>query len=422
LSPATVKPWVVAAHLGALVLTISTASSVSFQLPIIARKAFGANDWQTLLITSAPAVLLILSIFWGDLLGRMSLGRYLLTYWLCALVPLAGIALAGSFWLFAVCFLVAAAGGAAWPAVQGEIMKNLYPDRMRGRIYGLIVTFTTLAAAGGSLLLGHWLKADADAFRTFLPIATVVQGVGLTCMVLILRLTGVHAARGHDASKDTRSIVRRVVEPLTHTRQVLREDVVFARYQGAFMTYGAAWMICEALKPVLMTDRLHLDYAQIGTNAFMAFQLAVVACTFIAGMLMDRLGPTRLCVLAFGLYPLYPIMLMLAQNSQHLMLASVIYGVCSAGVNAGWLLGPVALAPTPAKVPQYVAIHASMVGLRGTVFQFAGMAIYKVSGSFAVSFSLAAIGFAWASWQMWQLHKLMVARNRAGIGIGIGKL
>jgi MFS family permease len=410
LSPTTLRPWIPIAHLLSLIFCTATGSAVSFQLPIIARKAFGADDWQTLIITSAGAVLLILSIFWGDVLRRTSLPRYLAIYWAMALLPLAGIAFADGIGVMISCFLLAACGGAAWPAAHGEIMKLLYPDRLRGRIYGFIVTFSTLAAAAGSYGLGKWLYADPEAFRVFLPIAAGAQAMGLVGLTLTLRAAGVLGDRKHDASLDERSIRERFIEPLTHTAEVLRTDKIFGRYEAAFMIYGAAWMICEALKPALMTDKLQLNYAQIGINAFMAFQIGVVACTFLAGVLMDKLGPARLCCLTFAIYPLYPIGLTLAQNEQHLLMASIIYGVCSAGVNAGWLLGPVTLAPTPAKVPQYVAIHATMVGLRGTVFQFLGVALYKMTGSFHVSFVIAALCFAWASWQMWALHKVMMAR------------
>jgi len=407
-----VRGWVPIVHFVALVLAISTNSAIAFQLPIIARKAFGAGDWGTMLITAAPAVLLILSIFWGDLLKRVSIPRYLACYWACALLPLGVIALAQDFWLFALAFVIASCGGAAWPAVNGEVLKAIYPDRLRGRLYGAIVTCTTLATALGSYGLGHWLSLDPQAFRWFIPLATACQAMGLGLLTLLLWRSGVLGRRTHDSVRDARSIVQRVVEPLTHTAQVLKGDRIFARYEAAFMTYGAAWMICEALKPSLLVDKLNLSYNQIGFSAFMTFQLCVAAMTFPAGALMDRLGPARLCTLAFGLYALYPLALMLAADEHGLMIASAIYGACSAMVNAGWMLGPVSLAPSPEKVPQYVAIHASMVGLRGTIFQFLGVALYKLTGSFHVSFIVAAVAFAWGSYQMWRLHKIISAARR----------
>lgn len=408
-TPATLGiPSRVAVHVLSLVLIASTNTAVGFTLPIVAKKVFDASKWQVLLMTAAPAVLLALSIFWGDQLKRTRLIPYLLTYWGFALVPLGVIGLSQPFWLVIAVFLVHCIGQAAWPVVNGEILKAMYPDSVRGRLYGLIITCTTIGAAGMAYGLFAWLERNPQAFRTFMPVASVVQLAGIGILCWLLWKSGVLA--GRKPVTERASFSQRVFEPLTHTSAVLRNDKMFARYEAAFMTYGAAWMICEALKPNLLTDKLGLSFEEIGRSAFFTFQIAVAACTFLAGSLMDRLGAARLCVLAFGLYTLYPIGLATAAGADDIMLATVVYGICTAGVNAGWMLGPVSLAPSPDKVPQYVAIHATMVGLRGTVFQFLGIAMLQVTGSYSWSLGLAAILFAWASWQMWRLH---VVRTRA---------
>lgn len=403
--------WLIPAHVLGMAMVWSTYSAVAFTLPIIAKKEYGAGDWQMLLITAAPTSLLVLSIFWGDMIKRLPLPRYLLTYWFAAMVPLLVLAASHSFAVFAIAFVVSAAGTAAWPVVNGEMMKQLYPDKSRGKYLGAVVTGTVLLTALTVWWLFHWQNDNNAAYRTYIPLMCGVQLLGVGLLSLLLRVTGVLKRREHDKSRDTRSLFQRVLEPLSHTREVLKSDRVFARYEAAFMTYGAAWMICEALRPSLVTDRLGLTYEQIGVSAFFTYQIVVAASMFAVGAVMDRLGPTRLCVLIFGLYTLYPIGLALTRNETHLTLSTIIYGLCSAGVNAAWLLGPVSFAPSRDKVAQYVAIHATLVGLRGTVFQFIGVWLYHLTGSFTTSFVIAAIAFAWASWQMWSLHKVMGKRE-----------
>jgi len=131
-----------------------------------------------------------------------------------------------------------------------------------------------------------------------------------------------------------------------------------------------------------------------------------------AGWLMDKLGPSKMACLSFGIYFAYPILLMLATNPTQLSFASAIYGIAAAGVSVCWMLGPVNLAPSPDKVPQYVAIHATLVGLRGAVFQFFGVWLYTATGSFYAPLTLAAAGFGWAAWQMWRLGPMMGMRGR----------
>jgi hypothetical protein len=89
-------------------------------------------------------------------------------------------------------------------------------------------------------------------------------------------------------------------------------------------------------------------------------------------------------------------------------MVSFIYGLSHAGTSVGWMLGPVSLAPEPRKVPQYVAIHATFVGIRGKIFQGLGVLVYSLTHSFVLPFLLAAGAFAWSAVQMWQLNRLVV--------------
>jgi MFS family permease len=131
---------------------------------------------------------------------------------------------------------------------------------------------------------------------------------------------------------------------------------------------------------------------------------SMLAVTLPLGWLQDRVGAVRLSCLAFSLLTLYPVLLLTSSGVTTLALASVVFGFGMAGVQFGWMLGPVALAGTPEKVPQYVAIHATLVGVRGILFQGLGMAFYKLTGSFFWPLLAATITFAWAAWQMWQLQ------------------
>jgi hypothetical protein len=73
--------------------------------------------------------------------------------------------------------------------------------------------------------------------------------------------------------------------------------------------------------------------------------------------------------------------------------------------------------PSPDNVRHYVAIHATMVGLRGTLFQFLGVGLLQLTGSFAAPLLIGSAGFAWAAWQMWSLRGDF-ARRTGGHGSG----
>jgi hypothetical protein len=130
----------------------------------------------------------------------------------------------------------------------------------------------------------------------------------------------------------------------------------------------------------------------------------MLAVAFPVGWVNDRLGPVRTSALAFALLSAYPIGLMLSRGVFDVAVITVLYGVALSGVQMGWMLGPIALAGHPERVPQYVAIHATLVGVRAIVGQGIGTLLYVLTGSVIWSLAAAAIVFATAAVQMWRLH------------------
>lgn len=409
----SVPKWRVAAHVVALVMCWSTVQATDLLMPVIARKAFGASDWQVLLITAAPMVLMVLSIFWADRLKRQRISPYLFVYWSIAMLPMAAMSLAQSYWMVAGVYLFSCLGKAAWPVVNGEILKHIYPDSVRGRVYGGVTAASLVFSGLMSWGLGEWLHERPEAFRLFFPALAGVQLLGLLLFAWIAHSAGTSTHRVL-ADPHEGHAFKRVLEPLTHTREVLRGDKVFARYEAAFMTYGVGWMVFYALLPLVGTAKLNLTYEQMGAAAYMPFQVSRAACTFVGGWAMDRFGAMRTCAASFAVYALAPLLLAGATGASAMTAACIVWGIAAAGVDAGWMLGPVALAPSKAKVPQYVAIHATMVGVRGSLFQLLGVWLYNVTGSFVWPLALGSVAFVWASWQMVALKRVVAREPRTG--------
>lgn len=391
-----------------------------FILPALARKNFGANDWQTLLITAPPTVLFVLSIFWGGLFARLGFTKSLVLYFVAACVPVALIASAQQFVWLVVPHFIASAGGAAWPILSGSILKSIYRKERQSRAYGIVWGASMLVSAALGSLVGHLLDKNPESFRTFMPIAVCIQLAGVLTLwrVGMLRTqttTGSSLAPGPSmgASMHTagdRSLLREVwhevLGPIKHMREVLKQDHVFARYEAAYMTYGAGWMIGYALLPIIATKRLNLNYEQIADSTHVAYLLALVTALLPAALLLDRLGAIRSTAMSFALLTLYPVGLIFARNETDLIVVSAFYGLAHAGASVGWMLGPVSLAPSAEKVPTYVAIHATLVGLRGAMFQFAGVALYRLTDSFTLPLAIAACAYIWSAWQMYSLSRL----------------
>lgn len=404
-----------AGHGAGVVLVQSTQNAVFFILPVLARKHFGASVWETGLITAAPTVLFVMGIFWNDVFKHTKLGKYLSIYWLVSCAPLLLAPLVGEFWHLLVMHMLVCVGIAGYHPASGELLRHLYPDASRGRLFSVLSGMNMLFNAAIGFTVGKLLDHDAESFRWYMPLAAVLQGVGVVTFYILARRHGVIAARlaaSAGVLLEARSMWARVTDPIRHMREVLREDRVFYRYEAAYMTYGVGWMVCFAMLPLLVTDQLRLNYEQVAESTHVAYLVALVLALFPCGWAMDRLGAARTSGISFAALTLYPVGLLVAEDAHQLAIVSAFYGLAHSGTHLGWTLGPVSLAPTPAKVPQYVAIHATLVGLRGAVFQFLGLLIYKVTGSFVAPLVLAAAAFAWSAYQMLGLDSML--RGRVG--------
>lgn len=400
------------AHVAGVALVQSTQYAVNAMLPVIALKHFNAGPKQTVLITAAPVTLFALSIFWNAIFSRSALGRFWIIYWLIACLPLGLAGFADQFWHLAAATIASSVGIAGFHPAAGELLKRLYPDNLRGAVYGRMQCIVMVLSGAIAFGLGTCLHRDELSFRWFLPAAAAYQGVGVFILWRLAHATGIEGQRYRSTEK--KGVLATAAEPLSHMGEVLRNDARFKLYEVAFMTYGVGWMICTALVPTLASRKLNLDYQAIGLSVSLAYMVSVGLSMIPAGRLLDALGPAKATSLAFLGLTLYPLGLMFAWDERSLFAITVLYGITHAGVSAGWMLGPVAFAPSSDKVPQYVAIHATLVGVRGSIFQGVGVWLYSITGSFAPPLAIAAGSFLLAASQMRLLErgKTNASKNR----------
>jgi hypothetical protein len=404
---------VLVGHLVFTVLHQNLFANVLWLIPMLVRLHFGAEnetvrDWQTTFVTTAMPAAMIFAVFWGELVRRVSTRTYLAIFWAATVLPFGCVGFVQNYTQLLICHVIATIGLAGWAPVNGHLLKLFYPDALRGRVYGVLSVAAQAAGATSVYFVGLWLEANPSAFRLFFPLAALVELGGL---LFLMFLTPLGKSSAMVLSRRKRSL-KRIVRPVFQMGRILWADKTFLRYEAAFMTYGAAFMICDAMLPVLSTVQVGMRYEEYSQSTQMVTKLVMLVMIFPMGVLLDRIGPVRLSGLAFGTLTLYPLLLLTATDAGGVKLASVAWGLGLSGVMMGWMLGPVALARRPNKVPQYVAIHATLVGVRGVLFQALAMGLYKLTGTFTWPLGIAALGFAWGAVQMWQLQGAIRRRLR----------
>ena len=405
--PRRTRPGVVlAGHLVYTLLSALLFANTTWLIPLLVRLHFGSadpywKDWQTTLVTAAVPICMMLSIFWNALLRRSTLRTYLLVWWLVAVLPLGCLALVQNYWQLLACHVLAAAGLGGTSPLGGKLLQHFYSVATRGRIYALLNVATLGGGLASAFVVGAWIERNPHAFRLYFPIAAGLQLVGIAILLGLARVTRM----ADEIAAVTKGSWSALLRPVLHMGATLRADHTFLRFERAFMTYGAAYMLCDALLPVLATAKLGLRYEDYALSTQVVMRGMCLLAILPMGWLLDRMGPVRTSGVAFAVLAAYPLLLLTAGGPGGLGVANMAYGLGLAGVQMGWMLGPVMLAGSPEKVPHYVAIHATLVGVRGIVFQGLGMLVYKLTGSFTWPLAAAAIAFVWAAVQMRQLAR-----------------
>lgn len=388
-----VLPW----HLFATFLQASFIGANSI-LPVIAITQFHAGEWQSAILAGAGPTLAMVSIFWGELLRRVSIQRYLIVFWAVTFIPFAAVGFSTALYQLFAGYLLCVIGWAAWSPVEGRLLKAFYADDVRGRRMGALGIARVGGGALSALGIGWIIHLDRSAIAACFLSVALLQLLG----VLILG----SLARGR-IPQATAIAPTRLLAPIIHMREVLAADRNFYHYERAFMTYGIGWMICTAVLPTFATHQLGMTLVEYAGATQVTFLMSSLLANYPVGMVNDRLGPIRTSGLAFGLLVLYPIGLYLCHSVSQVTLVTILYGATMTGVNMGWSLGPILLAGSSEKTTQYVAIHASLVGVRAVIGQIVGMGLLQLTGRYESSFVVAVIVFGLASRQMWRLHREM---------------
>jgi hypothetical protein len=84
---------------------------------------------------------------------------------------------------------------------------------------------------------------------------------------------------------------------------------------------------------------------------------------------------------------------------------TVVYGTAMTAVHLAWTIGPVTLAKDASHAAHYLAIHATLVGGRAVIAQFAAVVLYYYTESLNVPLACAVLTFAGGAVMMMRLER-----------------
>ncbi len=373
-------------------------------IPVLLRKpdGFAGAKWQVIVATTAMPVAALFSILWSEVYRRISPAWYVFLIWLLAFLPLGGVALSRSAGMVLVFVVVASFGLAGLNPLNGDVLRSCYPPAVRGKVFSILQTVTQCTVMLITFGVGYWLDRDGQAFRLYMPLGVVLMGLGAISFARITRQPLFQERAHHSSSEPLIASLRHAYRGMYRS---LREDPDFRRYETGYFIYGMGWMACHALLPFLLVDVLRLEYGQVATATQVTFYLVQLLMLVPAGFLIDRVGHVRMAGWAFAIMAFYPLILIFCTNIYTLTAAIVVYGLGITGVNLTWTIGPVSMARDAARASHYLAIHASMVGLRAGLGQIPAVVLYWLTGDIRIPLLIAALLFMTGAWIMFRLER-----------------
>src|SRR3989441_2479978 len=356
----------------ALLFAVFASLTTPF-IGLILRRELGATPLQLSVMSAAGGACLLLSLAWARALCGHAPLPYLVWPSFVARGLFLLMPLASSAWLFVSLIVATNVFGAAAAPAQAAVVERLYPRAARGRALGLV------RMAGAALGIGLALAAgqlfERVDYRVIFPAAAVLG------MAASLRQRHLPVPAAAHAGEST-------VGGLRQAWAAVRDDDVFRRLLLASFLFGSGCWIQTPAHPLLLVDVLHVSASQVGVFAAVA-ALGTLAGSAYWGWLVDRRSSLEALRVMYLVGAATPLIYYIAWSPWVLVASSVTDSLLAVGLELVWMMAVIDVAG-PQRTAQYVAIGATLAGVRGVVGPLVGGLLIHAFGVHAV-YLVAAI-------------------------------
>lgn len=351
--------------------------------PALAKRGFGANDFEVALITSGQCFGLLCSFFIAHLAARRASAE--LVFW-----PelVARIALGLVFFVkptFALGFVLLQMMGQTFQQMTLPARITMYclnyPGHLRGRIVArnrqIQLSLTVVLAMAMAIAL-DWSDGREEIVRLLgdSPIDVALMINYLLPALAFIGLVGTFVFRAipvRAQSEETMATTNSLVESVRKFWRVWKGDRSFRRYESFFLIFGFANIMSVPMTQIHAVDVLHADYFDLALINVVIVQTAMALTLVFWGRIVDRHPPTRLRGILNMILAVDLLVLALAPTIEWVYLGRIFRGVAIGGGSLVWMLGPLYFARSEKEVPVYLGIHSFLTGARWAVAPFVGV-------------------------------------------------
>jgi len=347
-------------------------------LGLILRRELGATPLQLAVMSSAGGGCLLLSLLWA----RAFHGRAPLPYLVWPGFVARGVFLlvpfVGSAWSFVGLVIARDFFGAAVAPAQAAVVERVYPRAQRGRALGLVRMAGAVLGIGLALAAGQLF--DRVGYRW---IFVVAASLGMAASLRLRRLAVPEPETGEDVPAGLRG-----------AWETVRDDHAFRRLLVSSFLFGFGCWIQQPANPLLLVDVLQVSASQVGVFASVA-AVATLAGSAYWGWFLDRKSSVEALRVMYLIGAATPLIYYLAWSPWVLVASAVTDSLLSVGLELVWMMAVIDVAG-PQRTAQYVAIGATLAGVRGIAGPLVGGLVIHAFGIHAVYLIAAILTFSGA--------------------------
>ncbi|HEX2952633.1 MAG TPA: MFS transporter [Bacillota bacterium] len=347
----------------------------------IARKALFASNFEITLIGVIVNTTLVFSVFFTYfyahrnkrwlIAGGYLLGRFIFLF--SFLIHRSGVFLIFLFFFHSLFSI-------QHPILNGFFER--YFGARRGLVFGVIRSVLMLMMMITALIVGKLLDINPSVFWMIL---TSVAFSGLVSYTIFFWIES-------KTEYSPEALDRQ--EHFLQTYKTIFRDRNFLVYEGLFMTYGFAYMLCLPTVPIFLLKTLKLSYFEMAQAQGVYAQIFMMLSYPFAGRIFDRLDVWKVGAISYGVLVFYPLFFVFSYHTLSKPLAYtglLVYSLGLSGVNMLWNLGCFSFARAGESFI-YQGCHYALTGIRGFIGPLLGYAILTHFGVLT-NFILAAVLF-----------------------------
>jgi MFS family permease len=355
----------------------------------IARGDLHASETAIALLAAAPFLGNLCSPLWARQMEGRSKMPFVQGSWISARSLLFLMPLAFTAWPFvAIVGGLQFVGTIATPAYT-SLMKDIYPDRARGRLMGYVRVIAQVMTFFATLAAGRLLDHSVS-YRLLFPIAGML-GIGAALAFSRVRALPENSAPAPDCEEKKLTNREFAMDTLT----ILRDNEPYRWFAFSVFTYGFGNLMVTPLYGLYQVDVLRISNTQVANLANFASLWSILGFIFW-GWLMDRIGAPRTVLFSIFCIASIAVVYLCAHTVNGLLFASALSGFGFAGIELSYLAAILAYAEG-GRAAQYQSLHSLLLGVRGILAPLIGIPLMKAHGyttAFTVGFILMALGGA----------------------------